>query len=60
LDTESNVIDVCISTLRSKIDKPFENPLIHTVIGPATCSALKGRQPNGYTLWPTHTKQTAA
>jgi two-component system copper resistance phosphate regulon response regulator CusR len=42
LDTESNVIDVCISTLRSKIDKPFENPLIHTVIGTGYMLSAEG------------------
>lgn len=29
----SNVVDVYISSLRRKIDKSFETPLIHTVIG---------------------------
>lgn len=33
LDPESNVIDVYVSTLRRKIDKPFGQPLIHTVVG---------------------------
>jgi DNA-binding response OmpR family regulator len=33
LAEDSNVIDVCISTLRKKIDKPYETPLIHTVVG---------------------------
>ncbi|HEX7009592.1 MAG TPA: response regulator transcription factor [Phycisphaeraceae bacterium] len=32
-DPFSNVIDVYVSMLRRKIDKPFERPLIHTVIG---------------------------
>ncbi len=32
-DSESNVIDVYVSMLRRKIDKGFEKPLIHTVIG---------------------------
>jgi DNA-binding response OmpR family regulator len=32
-DTSSNVIDVYISMLRRKIDKGFEKPLIHTIIG---------------------------
>lgn len=32
-DASSNVIDVYISMLRRKIDKPFGYPLIHTVIG---------------------------
>jgi DNA-binding response OmpR family regulator len=29
----SNVIDVCVSSLRRKVDKGFTKPLIHTVIG---------------------------
>lgn len=33
LAEESNVIDVCVSTLRRKLDKPFEPKLIHTVVG---------------------------
>lgn len=33
LAEDSNVIDVCVSTLRRKIDKPFAPPLIHTVVG---------------------------
>lgn len=32
-EEESNVIDVYVSRLRSKVDKGFERPLIHTVIG---------------------------
>ncbi|MFP4600547.1 MAG: winged helix-turn-helix domain-containing protein [Persicimonas sp.] len=32
-DPRTNVVDVYISYLRSKIDKPFERPLIHTVRG---------------------------
>ena len=32
-DPQTNVIDVHISRLRSKIDKEFETPLIHTVRG---------------------------
>jgi DNA-binding response OmpR family regulator len=32
-EEESNVIDVYVSRLRNKIDKGFERPLIHTVIG---------------------------
>ena len=32
-DASSNLIDVYISSLRKKIDKGFEAPLIHTVIG---------------------------
>lgn len=33
LSSDSNVIDVYVSTLRRKIDKPFEKKLLHTVIG---------------------------
>lgn len=29
----SNVVDVCVSSLRRKLDKPFDRPLIHTVLG---------------------------
>jgi DNA-binding response OmpR family regulator len=32
-EPSSNVIDVCISALRKKIDRDFETPLIHTVVG---------------------------
>ena len=32
-EPSSNVIDVYISTLRGKIDRNYERPLIHTVIG---------------------------
>lgn len=32
-DPQTNVIDVHMSRLRKKIDKPFEKPLIHTVRG---------------------------
>ncbi len=32
-EDESNVIEVYVSRLRSKIDKGFENRLIHTVVG---------------------------
>lgn len=32
-DPTSNVIDVYVSMLRRKIDKGFEGPLIHTIIG---------------------------
>jgi len=32
-DPQTNVIDVHISRLRSKIDKQFDNPLLHTVRG---------------------------
>jgi two-component system OmpR family response regulator len=32
-DPQTNVIDVHVSRLRSKIDKNFEKPLLHTVRG---------------------------
>ncbi len=32
-DLASNVIDVCVAALRRKIDKGFNRPLIHTIIG---------------------------
>lgn len=32
-EPESNVVDVYVSSLRKKIDKPFKRPLLHTVIG---------------------------
>ena len=32
-EPDSNVIDVYISQLRRKLDRPFDKPLIHTVIG---------------------------
>ena len=32
-DSDSNVIDVYVSMLRRKLDKGFDKPLIHTVIG---------------------------
>ncbi len=32
-DPQTNIIDVHISRLRSKIDKPFDTPLLHTIRG---------------------------
>jgi DNA-binding response OmpR family regulator len=32
-DSESNVVDVYVNTLRKKIDAPFKTKLIHTVVG---------------------------
>lgn len=32
-DSESNVVDVYVNTLRKKVDAPFKQKLIHTVIG---------------------------
>ena len=36
-DPQTNVIDVHISRLRNKVDKGFEQPLIHTVRGVGYC-----------------------
>ena len=36
-DPQTNVIDVHISRLRAKIDKTFEQPLLHTVRGAGYC-----------------------
>jgi len=36
-DPQTNVIDVHISRLRSKIDKDFDKPLLHTVRGAGYC-----------------------
>jgi two-component system OmpR family response regulator len=32
-DPQTNVIDVHVSRLRAKIDRGFDNPLIHTIRG---------------------------
>jgi len=32
-DSGTNVVDVAVRRLRSKIDDPFEHPLLHTVRG---------------------------
>ncbi len=32
-EPESNVVEVYVSSLRKKVDKPFGEPLIHTVVG---------------------------
>ena len=36
-DPQTNVIDVHISRLRQKIDKSFDQPLLHTVRGAGYC-----------------------
>ena len=36
-DPQTNVIDVHVSRLRTKIDKPFGVPLLHTVRGAGYC-----------------------
>jgi len=33
IEVGSNVVEVCVSHLRQKIDAPFATPLIHTVRG---------------------------
>ncbi|HRX86030.1 MAG TPA: response regulator [Phycisphaerae bacterium] len=42
LAEDSNVIDVCVSTLRKKVDKPFEPKLIHTVVGTGYVLSIAG------------------
>lgn len=32
-DSETNVVDVAVRRLRSKLDEPFDRPLLHTVRG---------------------------
>ena len=32
-DSETNVVEVAVRRLRSKLDQPFERPLLHTVRG---------------------------
>ena len=44
-DPQTNVIDVQISRLRSKIDKDFEPPLIHTVRGAGYVLSASGYGP---------------
>ena len=42
-DPQTNVIDVQISRLRAKIDKPFDYPLLHTVRGAGYCLEDRAR-----------------
>jgi len=42
LDSDSNVIDVYISTLRRKVDKPFDTTFIHTVVGTGYILSIDG------------------
>jgi two-component system copper resistance phosphate regulon response regulator CusR len=42
-DHESNVIEVYVSRLRKKIDRGFEKPLIHTMIGSGYVLSTDGR-----------------
>ncbi len=46
-EPSSNVVDVYISSLRRKIDKPYGTPLIHTVIGAGYRFGLEGGAPPG-------------
>ena len=41
-EEESNVIEVYVSRLRNKIDKGFDRPLIHTVIGTGYVLSAEG------------------
>ena len=36
-DPHTNVVETHISRIRSKVDKPFDSPLIHTVRGAGYC-----------------------
>lgn len=40
-DSDTNVVDVAIKRLRSKVDAPFENKLIHTIRGVGYAFELK-------------------
>ena len=42
IGSDSNVIDVYISTLRRKVDKPFDKKLIHTVVGTGYVLSAEG------------------
>ena len=44
-DPQTNVIDVHISRLRNKVDKGFEQPLIHTVRGVGYCLSTQTPAP---------------
>ncbi len=41
-DSETNVVDVAVRRLRSKLDDPFEQPLLHTVRGMGYVLELRG------------------
>lgn len=43
----SNAVDVHVSSLRQKIDKPFDKPLIHTVIGSGYRFGSSGTEADG-------------
>jgi two-component system OmpR family response regulator len=47
-DPQTNVIDVQISRLRSKVDKDFDPPLIHTVRGAGYVLSASGYGPSGH------------
>ena len=36
-DPQTNIVDVLVSRLREKIDRPFETKLLHTVRGRRLC-----------------------
>lgn len=42
-DSETNVVEVAVRRLRSKLDQPFERPLLHTVRGMGY--VLEAREP---------------
>jgi two-component system OmpR family response regulator len=48
----SNAVDVYVSSLRQKVDKPFGKPLIHTVIGSGyrfgSSGMAEADQPDGH------------
>jgi two-component system, OmpR family, response regulator len=44
-DPQTNVIDVHVSRLRQKIDKSFDNPLLHTVRGAGYCLRAPEQSP---------------
>jgi two-component system OmpR family response regulator len=47
-DPQTNVIDVQISRLRSKVDKDFDPPLIHTVRGAGYVLSASGYGPSAH------------
>lgn len=47
-DPFSNVIDVTVSKVRQRLDKPFEKPYLHTVVG---SGYMLSEKPPGHTEW---------
>lgn len=47
-DPFSNVIDVTVSKVRQQLDKPFDVPYLHTVVG---SGYMLNHQPPGHTEW---------